>query len=105
MSGNAFLVASNSSRSPHGRKDEACPSGKPEKDRPGRSNAPRVHAICHDYKTHKTTDVQAWLAKHPRFKLHFTPTSSSWIYLVDRSPMTTFQMYPEPDPASLATPL
>jgi len=28
--------------------------------------------------------VQAWLAKHPRFKLHFTPTSSSWINLVER---------------------
>ena len=38
-----------------------------------------VHAICDNYKTHKTKEVQAWLAKHPRFKLHFTPTSSSWI--------------------------
>ena len=37
-----------------------------------------VHAICDNYKTHKTKEVQAWLAKHPRFKLHFTPTSSSW---------------------------
>ena len=35
-----------------------------------------VHAICDNYKTHKTKEVQAWLAKHPRFKLHFTPTSS-----------------------------
>jgi transposase len=35
------------------------------------------------YKTHKTKEVQAWLAKHPRFKLHFTPTSSSWINLVE----------------------
>src|ERR1700692_3356228 len=43
-----------------------------------------VHAICDNYKTHKTTEVQAWLAKHPRFKLHFTPTSSSWINLVER---------------------
>src|SRR6266446_2275337 len=34
-----------------------------------------VHAICDNYKTHKTKEVQAWLAKHPRFKLHFTPTS------------------------------
>ena len=43
-----------------------------------------VHAICDNYKTHKTKQVQAWLAKHPRFKLHFTPTSSSWINLVER---------------------
>ena len=43
-----------------------------------------VHAICDNYKTHKTEEVQAWLAKHPRFKLHFTPTSSSWINLVER---------------------
>jgi transposase len=32
-----------------------------------------VHAICDNYKTHKTNEVQAWLVKHPRFKLHFTP--------------------------------
>ena len=43
-----------------------------------------VHAICDNYKTHKTKEVQAWLAKHPRFKLHFTPTSSFWINLVER---------------------
>ena len=33
---------------------------------------------------HKTKEVQAWLAKHPRFKLHFIPTSSSWLNLVER---------------------
>jgi len=43
-----------------------------------------VHAICDNYKTHKTAEVQAWLAKHPRFKIHFTPTSSSWLNLVER---------------------
>jgi len=43
-----------------------------------------VHAICDNYRTHKTNEVQAWLAKHPRFKMHFTPTSSSWINLVER---------------------
>jgi transposase len=43
-----------------------------------------VHAICDNYRTHKTKEVQAWLKKHPRFKLHFTPTSSSWINLVER---------------------
>jgi transposase len=34
--------------------------------------------------THKTPAVQAWLDKHPRFKLHFTPTSASWLNLVER---------------------
>ena len=43
-----------------------------------------VHAICDNYRTHKTKEVQAWLAKHPRFKLHFIPTSSSWLNLVER---------------------
>jgi len=43
-----------------------------------------IHAICDNYRTHKTKEVQAWLAKHPRFKLHFIPTSSSWLNLVER---------------------
>jgi len=43
-----------------------------------------VHAICDNYGTHKTKEVQAWLAKHRRFKLHFIPTSSSWLNLVER---------------------
>lgn len=43
-----------------------------------------VHAICDNYATHKTPEVKAWLAKHPRFKLHFIPTSSSWLNLVER---------------------
>ena len=34
--------------------------------------------------THKHAKVQAWLEKHPRFKLHFTPTSGSWLNLVER---------------------
>ena len=43
-----------------------------------------VHIILDNYSTHKTEEVQAWLAKHPRFKLHFTPTSCSWLNLVER---------------------
>ena len=43
-----------------------------------------VHAICDNYSTHKTPEVKAWLAKHPGFKLHFIPTSSSWLNLVER---------------------
>ncbi len=43
-----------------------------------------VHLILDNYSTHKHANVQAWLAKHPRFHLHFTPTSSSWLNLVER---------------------
>jgi len=43
-----------------------------------------VHMILDNYATHKHKDVAAWLAKHPRFQLHFTPTSSSWLNLVER---------------------
>ena len=43
-----------------------------------------LHLILDNYGTHKHDAVKAWLAKHPRFKLHFTPTSSSWLNLVER---------------------
>ncbi|MEX2534500.1 MAG: IS630 family transposase [Trueperaceae bacterium] len=43
-----------------------------------------VHLILDNYATHKHPNVIAWLAKHPRFLLHFTPTSSSWLNLVER---------------------
>src|SRR6266536_2108792 len=39
----------------------------------------QVHLILDNYATHKHPNVKAWLAKHPRFHLHFTPTSSSWL--------------------------
>ena len=43
-----------------------------------------VHLVLDNYATHKTPEVKAWLSKHPRFKLHFTPTSASWLNLVER---------------------
>ena len=43
-----------------------------------------VHLILDNYGTHKTAEVKAWLAKHPRFHCHFTPTSASWLNLVER---------------------
>ena len=43
-----------------------------------------IHMILDNYGTHKHPKVQTWLAKHPRFHLHFTPTSSSWLNLVER---------------------
>jgi transposase len=43
-----------------------------------------VHLILDNYATHKTPEIRRWLARHPRFHLHFTPTSSSWLNLVER---------------------
>lgn len=43
-----------------------------------------VHLILDNYATHKTAEVRGWLARHPRFHLHFTPTSASWLNLVER---------------------
>lgn len=43
-----------------------------------------VHLILDNYGTHKHPRVKQWLARHPRFHLHFTPTSSSWLNLVER---------------------
>lgn len=43
-----------------------------------------IHLILDNYSTHKHANVKTWLDKHPRFHLHFTPTSSSWLNLVER---------------------
>ena len=43
-----------------------------------------LHLILDNYATHKHPKVKQWLEKHPRFKLHFTPTSASWTNLVER---------------------
>jgi len=43
-----------------------------------------IHLIADNYATHKHPNVQAWLERHPRFKLHFTPTSASWLNMVER---------------------
>ncbi len=47
-------------------------------------NGLAIHMILDNYGTHKHPKVRAWLEKHPRFHLHFTPTSSSWLNLVER---------------------
>jgi transposase len=44
----------------------------------------QIHMILDNYGTHKHPNVVAWLAKHPRFHLHFIPTSSSWLNMVER---------------------
>lgn len=43
-----------------------------------------LHVILDNSSTHKTAAVKAWLARHPRIKLHFTPTSASWLNAVER---------------------
>ncbi len=50
-----------------------------------------LHLIADNYGSHKTEKIKIWLKKHPRFKMHFTPTSASWINMVERffSELTT----------------
>lgn len=43
-----------------------------------------LHLIVDNYATHKHPDVQKWLGQHPRFVMHFTPTSASWLNMVER---------------------
>lgn len=43
-----------------------------------------LHLIADNYATHKHAKVQRWLKRHPRFHVHFTPTSSSWLNMVER---------------------
>ena len=51
-----------------------------------RQTAPELdlHLIVDNYATHKHPTVQQWLVRHPRFHLHFIPTSSSWLNLIER---------------------
>jgi transposase len=42
-----------------------------------------LHVVVDNYRTHKHPDVEAWLARHPRITLHFTPISGSWLNLVE----------------------
>jgi transposase len=44
----------------------------------------QLHLIADNYATHKHPKVQRWLARHPRIHMHFTPTSSSWLNMVER---------------------
>lgn len=52
--------------------DEVTPSGK------------EIHLIADNYATHKHPKVRRWLARHPRFLMHFTPTSASWLNMIER---------------------
>ena len=53
-----------------------------------------VHLILDNYGTHKTPEIHRWLAKRPRYHLHFTPTGASWLNLVERwfATLTTKQL-------------
>jgi transposase len=51
------------------------------------ANLPRgveIHLVMDNYGTHKVSKVRTWLARHPRYHVHFTPTSGSWLNLVER---------------------
>lgn len=51
------------------------------------SNVPQaldIHLVMDNYGTHKTPAIKNWLARHPRFQVHFTPTSASWLNQVER---------------------
>ncbi len=58
-----------------------------------------LHLIVDNYATHKHPRVKRWLERHPRFHLHFTPTSSSWLNLVERwfGTLTDKRQRPGPD--------
>jgi hypothetical protein len=43
-----------------------------------------VHLVMDNYGTHKVAKVRSWLARHPRYHVHFTPTSGSWLNLVEQ---------------------
>jgi transposase len=43
-----------------------------------------IHLVMDSYCTHKTEKVRAWFDPHPRYHIHFTPTSASWLNLVER---------------------
>lgn len=47
-------------------------------------NGKTLHLIADNYATHKQSNFQKWLAKHPRLNMHFTPTSASWLSMVER---------------------
>jgi transposase len=46
--------------------------------------AATVHLILDNYGTHKHPEVKKWFAGHPRYQLHFTPTSASWLNQIER---------------------
>jgi transposase len=52
-----------------------------------------VHLVMDNYGTHKTPSIKAWFARHPRFQVHFTPTSASWLNQVERWFATLTEKY------------
>ena len=73
-------------KSPPGlpRPAHATPSSSPSSNRsPGPTPVCHLHVVCDNYGTHKHPIVKAWLANNPRITLHFTPTSGSWLNLVE----------------------
>src|SRR3954447_3897441 len=67
------------SGTPTGAATSMKPATNPRRFNPRR----RLHIVCDNYATHKHPTVKAWLARNPRVTLHFTPTSGSWLNLVE----------------------
>lgn len=61
-----------------------------------------MHLIMDNYATHKTDKIKAWLAAHPRYQVHFTPTSASWLNLVALLLGPEREMYQTPIPYQCA---
>ena len=61
-----------------------------------------LHVILDNSSPHKTAAIKQWLEKHPRFKLHFTPTSASWLSAVEGwfAQLERRALYRAPSPAS-----
>ena len=70
--------------SPPAQATRAEPTTCRDNHRVGISQVIPTSELLDNYGTHKHPNVQAWLAEHPRFSLHFIPTSSSWLNLVER---------------------
>lgn len=67
---------------PIGRVDNCCAITKEAFDMPGTGYCSAL--IADNYATHKHPKVKSWLKRHPRFHMHFTPTSASWLNMVER---------------------
>ncbi len=86
-----FLFVVRQSNRSSSRQRTAVPDPMPSQSKEGLNeidtNLPAgfdVHLVMGNYGTHKVTKVQAWLARHLRYHFHFTPTSGSWLNLVER---------------------
>src|SRR5207247_8171710 len=79
------LFGTGTGQKPTALKGSAGPARR-SRDYPGVGISPIIPTseLCDNYGTHKTPAIKAWLARHPRVVMHFTPTGSSWLNQVER---------------------